>query len=123
TKGITMCLILFAPDVHPEFSLVLAANRDEFHARPTAPLMEWPDAPGVFGGRDLQAGGSWLAVTGTGRWAAVTNFHSAADIQPSSGPSRGHLVSEFVTGDDAPATHLSKLLQNAYAYSGFNLLV
>src|SRR5690606_37271715 len=67
-----MCLILFGHRAHPEYRLVLAANRDEFHARPTAPLAEWADAPGVFGGRDLQAGGTWLAGTATGRGASCT---------------------------------------------------
>lgn len=118
-----MCLILFAHEVHPDFRLILAANRDEFHARPTASLMEWIDAPGVFGGRDLQAGGSWLAVSRSGRWAAVTNFRDAADISAPAARTRGQLVTDFVTGRDDPATHLEKLRPSASCYSGFNLLV
>ncbi|MDR3416990.1 MAG: NRDE family protein, partial [Nevskia sp.] len=68
-----MCLIAFAWNAHPDYALALAANRDEFHARPSAALGHWPDAPAVAGGRDLREGGSWLALHREGRFAAVTN--------------------------------------------------
>ena len=68
-----VCLILFAYRAHPAFPLVLAANRDEFFERPTLPAAPWPESPAVFGGRDLDKGGSWLAVSARGRLAAVTN--------------------------------------------------
>ena len=67
-----MCLILFALEQHPQFPLVIAANRDERYARPTQPLAPWPEAPQLLAGRDLEAGGSWLGVTRSGRFAAVT---------------------------------------------------
>ncbi|HEU0079343.1 MAG TPA: NRDE family protein, partial [Longimicrobiaceae bacterium] len=69
-----MCLILLAHDAHPRYRLVVAANRDEFYERPTAPAAWWPDAPGVLAGRDLRGGGTWLGITRGGRFAAVTNF-------------------------------------------------
>lgn len=69
-----MCLIVFALDCHPRYRLVLAANRDEYFSRPTAPAAYWPDAPQVLAGRDLAAGGTWLGVTTTGRLAADTPY-------------------------------------------------
>ena len=72
-----MCLILFANQTHPEYPLVIAANRDEAYARPTAPAAFWEDDPRICGGRDLEQGGTWLGVTRTGAFAAVTNFRSS----------------------------------------------
>jgi uncharacterized protein with NRDE domain len=117
-----VCLVVFAHDAHPRYRLVLGANRDEFHARPADALAEWPDAPGVFGGRDLQAGGTWLGVTWTGRWAAVTNFR---DPEETAGrpASRGHLVSEFLTGRRPAREYLESLRPRLHEFSGFNLLV
>jgi uncharacterized protein with NRDE domain len=89
-------LILLANGVHPEHSLVLLANRDELHARPTQPAGFWPDAPDVFGGRDGVAGGTWLGVTRRGRFAAVTNVR-APDARRD-GQSRGLLVAKLLTG-------------------------
>ena len=117
-----MCLILFAHQAHPEYALALAANRDEFHARPTAPLAEWEDSPGVFGGRDLKSGGTWLAVTREGRWAAVTNFRDPAEIDRA-GPSRGHLVGDYVRGEHPPQKYLEELESSASEYNGYNLLL
>ncbi|MCB1814019.1 MAG: NRDE family protein, partial [Candidatus Competibacteraceae bacterium] len=71
-----MCLILLAYKQHPEYPLILAANRDEFYRRPTQPLQPWQDAPHVLAGRDLQAGGTWLGVSADGRLATVTNFRN-----------------------------------------------
>jgi uncharacterized protein with NRDE domain len=118
-----MCLILFAHRVHPEYRLVLAANRDEFHARPTAVLAEWEDEPGVFGGRDLQAGGTWLAVTTTGRWAAVTNYREFKGISERQSRSSGELVSHFVTGRQRPSAFGKGVLTVQDDFGGFNLLM
>ena len=69
-----MCLIAFATDQHPDYRVVLAANRDEYLDRPSEPARFWSDAPYLLGGRDILAGGSWLGVTTCGKMAAVTNY-------------------------------------------------
>lgn len=116
-----MCLIALAWRSHPEYPLVLAANRDEFHRRPTRPADFWPEAPEVLAGRDLEAGGSWLGMTRTGRLAALSNVR---DGVPSSGPrSRGELVSDFLLGNQAAADYLEEVRLRAEEYGGFNLLV
>lgn len=117
-----MCLLLFANRVHPRWRLIVAANRDEFHARPTAPADWWSDAPTVLGGRDLQAGGTWLGVTRTGRFAAVTNVREPQSYRVGA-PSRGHLVSGYLAGSSLPVQYAAGLMPVAPAYNGFNLLV
>jgi uncharacterized protein with NRDE domain len=105
---------------HPDYPLILAANRDEFHARPARKAHWWPDRPLLFGGRDLQAGGTWLAISRNGRFATVTNFQ---DIKPPSPDcrSRGLLVTGFLDGDLAPRDYLATIEQDRYP--GFNLIV
>lgn len=114
-----MCLIAFAWRVHPRWRLLLAANRDEYHARPSAALARWADRP-ILGGRDLLGGGTWLGVTPEGRCAAVTNVRDPRD--PQQGASRGLLVSDALTADADRATHAQHLLAQAPAYRPFNLL-
>lgn len=114
-----MCLILIAWRTHPDFPLVVAANRDEFHARPTAPAGPWAEDPRVIGGRDLEAGGSWLGVRAGGRFAAVTNVREPG--VPRGPRSRGDLVREFLLGE-APAAAFVNAVRGQ-DYSGFNLLV
>lgn len=116
-----MCLILVAWRVHPDFPLVVAANRDEFFARPTAVAAPWPDAPGVVAGRDLQAGGTWLGVGRGGRFAALTNFRDPAAQRPEAA-SRGMLVADFLRGEQTAADYLAGLTARADAFNGFNLL-
>ena len=95
-----MCLILLALHAVPKRPWLLLGNRDEYHGRPSAPAAHWVDAPNVGGGRDLEAGGSWLAVTRDGRFAAVTNVRAGP---PRRGRrSRGALVADFVRGADLP---------------------
>jgi uncharacterized protein with NRDE domain len=117
-----MCLILFAYDAHPSYRLLLAANRDEFYERPTAAAHYWDDAPAVFAGRDLRSGGSWLGVTRSGRWAAVTNYRDPTPADPAA-PSRGHLVSDFLASEASPHDYLRSLAPLLHLYNGFNLLV
>jgi uncharacterized protein with NRDE domain len=117
-----MCLILFAYQHHPRYRLILAANRDEFYARPTAPLGFWSDHPQVLAGRDLEQQGTWLGVTRGGRLAAITNYRDPHAIKPSA-PSRGHLVSDFLKGSMPPADYLKFISASAERYNGFNLLV
>lgn len=114
-----MCLILVAWQAHPEFPLVVAANRDEFHARPTAAAARWMDTPAMLGGRDLEAGGTWLAVADGGRFAAVTNVREPG--LPPGELSRGRLTRHFLAEDAAPLAYLDAL--QGERYSGFNLLV
>lgn len=116
-----MCLILLAWHAHPDYALVVAANRDEFFARPTAPAAFWPESPHVLAGRDLQAGGTWLGMTRNGRFAALTNFRDPARNKAGA-PSRGELVSRFLTGFITPAAYLDVLESCADLYSGFNLV-
>ncbi|MGM0983663.1 MAG: NRDE family protein [Pseudomonadota bacterium] len=118
-----MCLIAFEHTPGSAFPLRLVANRDEFHARPTASLGAWDDAPEIIGGRDLEAGGTWLAVHRCGRFAAVTNVRDPRLKVPPGAPSRGALVREALECDDLP-TWLGHLAGGAARhYAGFNLLV
>jgi uncharacterized protein with NRDE domain len=113
-----MCLILVAWRQHPDFPLVVAANRDEFHARAAAAAGFWKDEPAILAGRDLQAKGTWLGVARSGRFAAVTNYKGAHD--PNAAESRGVLVTRFLLGESSPGEYLSSL--KPANYSGFNLL-
>lgn len=115
-----MCLIALGIGQHPDYPLILAANRDEFHARPTKDAQWWPDKPDIVGGRDLQAGGTWLALHRKGRFATVTNFRDAEP--PRAGHrSRGHLVTGFLESHLTPAAYLDTIDEDKYA--GFNLIV
>lgn len=116
-----MCLVLLALDAHPDYPLVLAANRDEFYERPTAPATFWNDAPGVLAGRDLLAGGTWLGIDRRGRIAAVTNYRQGTR-EAAAPRSRGHLVSEYLTGDGDGRAHVERVAREAGLYNGFNLI-
>jgi uncharacterized protein with NRDE domain len=116
-----MCLILVAWRTHPDYPLVVAANRDEFFARPSAEATYWQN-DGILAGRDLEAGGTWLGLTRTGRFAALTNYRDPAR-QKKSSPSRGHLVASFLRSKDKPGPWLQQLSGKAGEYNGFNLLV
>jgi uncharacterized protein with NRDE domain len=116
-----MCLIAVAWRAHPRWRLAVIANRDEFHGRPTAGAAADPDHPQVFGGRDLEQGGSWLLVSSQGRFAAVTNVR--AGTNPEVAPkSRGALVRGFATGEARAADYLASLGADAAEYGRFNLL-
>ncbi len=115
-----MCLVVLAVGKSPDYPLVLAGNRDEFHARPTADAHWWQDRPDVLGGRDLEAGGSWLALHRSGRFATVTNYRDA-DSPPSGLTSRGQLVTDFIEGNTTPRDFVDSVDGDAYA--GFNLIV
>lgn len=116
-----MCLIAFAWRVHPQYPLVLIANRDEFHARPTAAAAVHADDAQVFGGRDLEKGGSWLLVSARGRMAAVTNVRLPLPVDPAAA-SRGQLVSEFVRSHESAAGYGTQLAERAAQFAHFNLL-
>jgi uncharacterized protein with NRDE domain len=116
-----MCLILFAHKVHPVYPLVLAANRDELYTRATAPAAFWDDQPNIYGGRDLEQGGSWLAITRGGRIAAVTNYRDG-NASKTSVRSRGALVTNFLRGAQPASDYANRLLGDAHAFNGFNLI-
>jgi len=116
-----MCLILVAWRARPDYPLVVAANRDEFHDRPAEPAGFWRDVPSILAGRDLRAGGTWMGVTRSGRFAAVTNYRGGRD--PTAVESRGALVARFLAGDAGPAGYVAEVSARRAAYSGFNLLV
>jgi uncharacterized protein with NRDE domain len=115
-----VCLILVAWQAHPDYPLVVAANRDEFYARRTANADFWHDHPQVLAGRDLEAGGTWLGITRNGRFAALTNYRDPASHKPHT-PSRGKLVADFLIGKDSIDTYLDTL--QPADYNGFNLLL
>lgn len=117
-----MCLILFARQQHPVYSLVMLANRDEFFQRPTQFAQYWTDAPHILGGRDLDHYGSWLAVDRQGRFAAVTNYRDVSEKKPSA-LSRGKLISNYLQGNAAAKDYANELLGVRHQYAGFNLLV
>lgn len=117
-----MCLIVFAWQQHAQMPLLLAANRDEFHARPTAPAGFWTDEPDILAGRDLQAGGTWLGVSRSGRFAAITNIRDPRGGNPSL-RSRGELSRDFLAGRQNPKEYLQALETRIGDYQGFNLLV
>lgn len=116
-----MCLIVFAWCPENPLALRLAANRDEFYARPSATLGEWKEAPGLFAGRDLEAGGTWLGITASGRFAALTNIRDPR--QPTRTRSRGELSADFLRSDMSPQAYLQQVMRNAGQYAGFNLLL
>lgn len=116
-----MCLILFAARAHAAFPLVVAANRDEAYARPAAAASFWEDQPHILAGRDLEHRGTWLGITLTGRWAAITNFRQGGTYVHDA-PSRGNLVGDYLAGHDAPQDYLTGVAAHADRYNGFNLL-
>ena len=115
-----MCLVVIGWQQHPEFPLIVAGNRDEFHSRPTKEAHWWPDKPDILGGRDLQAAGTWLAFHRNGRFATVTNYRDA-ELPSAKVRSRGHLVTDFLLGTDSALDHLNTI--DGSKYAGFNLLV
>lgn len=115
-----MCLIVVAHRMHPDYPLVVAANRDEYFHRPTAVAAFWSDAPQVLAGRDLRGGGTWLGVTRQGRWAALTNVREP--VEGAAARSRGLLVSGFLRSQDDPQHYLARLARWGYRFTGFNLL-
>ncbi len=117
-----MCLAVLALHALPGIPVLIAANRDEFHARPTHPAAQWADAPGLYAGRDGLAGGTWMGVTAQGRFALVTNFREPGRyLAPA--PSRGALVEDYLRGNDSPQAYLARTHESDQAYNGFNLIV
>ena len=116
-----MCLLLVAHDAHPVYRLIVAANRDEYHARPSLPADRWQDSPGILGGRDLESSGTWLAIHESGRFAAVTNVRTG-HVVGSGTRSRGLIVTDFLYENASAPAFTASLASKALDYNGFNLL-
>ena len=117
-----MCLLVLAWAAHPRYRLIVAANRDEYHERPAAPLAKWPEPPGILAGRDLRAAGTWLGIDPARRFGVVTNFRELQRPRPAA-PSRGGLIPQFLAGGADARQFLARLETAAGEYSGFNLLL
>ena len=114
-----MCLIVLSWQIHPRYPLVVAANRDEFYARPTQAAHFWEEHPEILAGRDMEYGGSWLGVSRRGRFAAVTNLRN---IVSDGEHSRGHLVRDFLLSDAPPQHFFDHLEQSKTRYRPFNFI-
>lgn len=117
-----MCLIFISVNNHPTYKLVVAANRDEFYNRKTAPAHFWSDHPEILAGRDLEAGGTWMGISKSGKISMVTNYRDLKNLKQNA-PSRGHLVSEFLLNGDKPDAYLKSVAQKGSEYNGYNLIV
>lgn len=117
-----MCLITFAYQTHKKFPLIIVANRDEFYERPTAAADFWGDFPSILAGRDLLMRGSWLGITTTGRFAAITNFRDPSRSETGQ-ISRGAIVNSFLTSEQSSAQFIEQLRNNKDLYAGFNVLL
>lgn len=115
-----MCLILVAWRGHPKYPLVVAANRDEYHARAAQPAHWWQDEPHILAGRDLSAGGTWLGLTRAGRFAALTNFRGAP--RRDDAPSRGALLTGILRSTDRVTDILEHLARVGSNYNAFNVI-
>lgn len=118
-----MCLITFQWQPDADKRLILSANRDEFLQRPAQPLHAWPDAKGVYAGKDLSQGGSWLGIHTNGRFAALTNHRDMRSQGPENPISRGNLVVDFLTSNLSALEYLTLLEESSARYAGYNLLV
>lgn len=116
-----MCLIVFGYRVFPGYELVLLANRDEFLDRPTEPMHWWENDAGILAGKDLRGGGTWMGLNPRGEWAVLTN-HRDPSRERHGAPSRGQLITDFLTAPKDPESYLQQLQPAADAYNGFNLL-
>lgn len=123
-----MCLIFFSINQHPTYKLILAANRDEFYGRKTQPAGFWANHENILGGCDLEAispdgnCGTWMGISTSGKLAFVTNYRDPLHIDPKA-PSRGHLVTDYLIGNENPASYMETVAERASQYNGFNLIV
>ncbi len=114
-----MCLIILAYKFSERFPFVLAANRDEFHERPTSPMHIWDE--GLLAGRDLRGGGTWMGFASGGRFAAITNYRDAIHENLKL-PSRGDLVKSFLERNSTVEDFHARLRLEGHMYNGFNLI-
>jgi uncharacterized protein with NRDE domain len=116
-----MCLLLFAYNAHPNYKLILAANRDEFYERETKPLHNWKENSDLYAGKDLKEGGTWLGITSKGKIAAITNYRDMSKIK-SNAPTRGKLITDFLLNKVSPERYSAILMKTAEKYNGYNLI-
>lgn len=117
-----MCLIAFSYKVHPAYPLIIVANRDEFYDRPTAAAHFWEDEPDILAGRDLRQQGSWMGLSKSGRFAAITNYRDPR--LPETGQlSRGEIVRLFLTSTESTDSFIQSLRSKRDLYGGFNVLL
>lgn len=116
-----MCLTVFSYKTDDLYPFILATNRDEFYERPTRPAQFWENHPNLLAGKDLKAGGTWMGITKDRKFAALTNFRDLNTFKVNA-PSRGHIVSDYLTGSLRPKEYFDRLKTNASSYNGFNLL-
>lgn len=116
-----MCILFIAVDQHPDYPLIIAANRDEFHERPTAQSHFWTDHADLLAGRDLQAQGTWMGMTRGGRISALTNVRDPQKILPDA-TTRGELVTHFLLNSTSQNEYLDTLRTTKDNYNGYNLL-
>lgn len=117
-----MCLIFLSVNDHPKYKLIVAANRDEFYKRKTAAVSQWHDHPDVIGGRDLEAQGTWMAMTEGGKIGMVTNYRDLKNINPNA-PTRGQLVTDYLFNGYEAESYLKDVHLKALQYNGFNLVI
>jgi len=117
-----MCLLVWAYDMHPRYRLVLAGNRDEFFARPTAAAARWPEQAGMVAGRDLRAGGTWMGAGKGQRFCVITNVRDP-EAQKTTAPSRGGLVTGYLLGDNSAMAYRKAAARTQSQYNGYNLLI
>ncbi|MEY8370528.1 NRDE family protein [Aerococcaceae bacterium 50-4] len=116
-----MCLITFSYETDASYPFVLIANRDEAYSRPSLSIHEWKDAPDIIGGRDLQQGGTWLAFSKSGKFAALTNY-PFSNHQVTNPKSRGFLINDYLSSDISPIDYVSQLKQERAQFDGYHLL-
>lgn len=116
-----MCLIVFAYKVHPEYPLILATNRDESYSRPTQSAEFWAEYPELLAGKDLRAGGTWMGITQSHRFAALTNYRNMNSIK-NDAPSRGQIVKNYLTSADSASEFFDSIKDHSAKYNGFNFL-
>jgi uncharacterized protein with NRDE domain len=116
-----MCLILIGYKISNKYPLILAANRDEFYQRPTAPMHFWENNPGILAGKDLEQGGTWLGLNKIGRFAALTNYRDPGSLKQNA-PSRGEIIIDYLVSKKSSQTHFKDFKKKSAAYNGFNLV-
>ena len=117
-----MCLVVFAHNSHPNYKFIFAANRDEFYDRPTEQADFWEDQPDLLAGKDLNGGGTWMGITKSGRFAAITNYRDLSNIKEGA-PTRGLLVKDYLLGNLSPREYYNEVKNNLSNYNGFNLIL